>query len=40
MEVLKEYLNEDGHFAVLTTAKLLPVARNRVSTFVKTLKGL
>lgn len=40
MEFLKEYLNEDGHFAVLKTGKLLPVARNRVSTFVKTLKGL
>ncbi len=40
MEYLKEYLNEDGHFAVLKTGKLLPVARNRVSTFVKTLKSL
>lgn len=40
MEFLKEYLNEDGHFAVLKTGKLLPVARNRVSTFVKTLKAL
>lgn len=37
---LKEYINEDGHFAVLKTGKLLPVARNRVSTFVKTLKAL
>lgn len=40
MDFLKEYLNEDGHFAVLKTGKLLPVARNRVSTFVKTLKSL
>ena len=40
MEYMKEYLNEDGHFAVLKTGKLLPVARNRVSTFVKTLKSL
>lgn len=37
---LKEYINEDGHFAVLKSGKLLPVARNRVSTFVKTLKAL
>ena len=40
LDYLKEYLNEDGHFAVLKNGKLLPVARNRVSTFVKTLKAL
>lgn len=40
LEYLKEYMNEDGHFAVLKNGKLLPVARNRVSTFVKTLKAL
>ncbi|MCB9223881.1 MAG: LytTR family DNA-binding domain-containing protein [Crocinitomicaceae bacterium] len=40
MDFLKEYLNEDGHFAVLKNGKLLPVARNRVSSFVKTLKAL
>lgn len=40
MEYLKEYLNEDGHFAILKNGKLLPVARNRVSSFVKTLKAL
>ena len=40
MDFLKEYLNEDGHFAVLKNGKLLPVARNRVSAFVKTLKAL
>lgn len=40
MDYLKEYLNEDGHFAVLKNGKLLSVARNRVSTFVKTLKAL
>ena len=39
-EYLKEYLNEDGHFAVLNNGKLIPVARNRVSSFVKTLKTL
>jgi two-component system LytT family response regulator len=40
MEYLKEYLNEDGHFAILKNGKLLSVARNRVSNFVKTLKSL
>ena len=40
MNYLKEYLNEDGHFAVLKNGKLLSVARNRVSSFVKTLKSL
>ncbi len=40
LEYLKEYLNEDGHFAILKNGKLLPVARNRVSAFVKTLKAL
>ena len=38
--LFKEYINEDGHFAVLKSGKLLPVARNRVSAFVKTLKAL
>lgn len=40
LDNLKEYINEDGHFAVLKDSKLLPVARNRVAAFVKTLKGL
>jgi len=40
LDYLKEYLNEDGHFAVLKNGKLLSVARNRVSTFVKTLTSL
>lgn len=40
LNYLKEYLNEDGHFAVLNNGKLVPVARNRVSSFVKTLKSL
>jgi two-component system LytT family response regulator len=40
MNYLKEYLNEDGHFAILKNGKLLPVARNRVSSFVRTLKTL
>jgi len=40
LKYLKEYLNEDGHFAVLNNGKLIPVARNRVSSFVKTLKSL
>ncbi|SFT65482.1 two component transcriptional regulator, LytTR family [Lishizhenia tianjinensis] len=36
---LVEYLNEDGHTAVLKDGKHLPVARNRVSAFLKLLKG-
>ena len=40
LEELKEYLNEDGHMAILKNGKMLPVARNRVSSFVKMLKTL
>lgn len=35
---LSEYVNEDGHFAVLKTGLRIPVARNRVTEFVKMLK--
>ena len=35
---LVEYLNEDGHFAVLKGGLRIPVARNRVSDFVRLLK--
>lgn len=35
---LVEYLNEDGHFAVLKGGQRIPVARNRVTDFVKMLK--
>ena len=38
MSRLTEYLNEDGHFAVLKGGIRIPVARNRVTGFVKTLK--
>ncbi|MBL1281422.1 MAG: response regulator transcription factor [Fluviicola sp.] len=38
--ILKEYINEDGHFAVLEGDLRIPVARNRVSEFVKMLKGV
>ncbi len=36
---LSEYLNEDGHTVILKSGKHLPVARNRVSAFLKMLKG-
>ena len=36
--LLKEYLNEDGHFAVLKSGIRVPIARNKVSEFVKMLK--
>lgn len=35
---LSEYLNEDGHYAVLKNGLKIPVARNRVTDFVKMLK--
>lgn len=37
--LLKEYINEDGHFAVLEGGIKVPVARNRVTEFVKMLKS-
>ncbi len=36
---MTDYLNEDGHFAVLKNGSRIPVARNRVSEFVKSLKN-
>lgn len=38
VELLSEYINEDGHFAVLKDSTRVPIARNRVSEFVKSLK--
>lgn len=38
LDLLTEYLNEDGHFAVLKGGLRIPVARNRVAEFVKMLK--
>lgn len=35
---MTDYLNEDGHFAVLKDGNRIPIARNRVSEFVKSLK--
>lgn len=40
LNYLTEYLNEDGHFAVLNNKDHIPVARNRVVDFVKLLKTL
>ena len=40
LDLLTEYLNEDGHFAVLKSGVRIPVARNRVSDFVRMLKEL
>jgi two-component system, LytTR family, response regulator len=37
---LTEYLHEDGHYAVLKGGLQIPVARNRVSEFVKLLKDI
>ena len=38
LDRLLEYVNEDGHFAVLKGGLRVPVARNRVTEFVKMLK--
>ncbi len=38
LNILKEYVNEDGHFAVLKGDIRVPVARNRVTEFVRMLK--
>ena len=38
LQLLTEYVNEDGHFAVLKNGLRIPVARNRVTEFVKMLK--
>ncbi|MBL4861430.1 MAG: response regulator transcription factor [Crocinitomicaceae bacterium] len=38
LNLLKEYVNEDGHFAVLQEGIRVPIARNRVTDFVKMLK--
>ena len=37
---LTDYLHEDGYFAMLRTSIRLPVARARVSEFIKTIKAL
>jgi len=39
MDMIKEYLSEEGHIIVLKNDVQLPVARNRVSAFLKTVKG-
>lgn len=39
MNQIKEYLSEDGYIIVLKSGIQLPVARNRVSHFLKTIKG-
>lgn len=39
MSQLAEYVNEDGHYAVLKNGLKIPVARNRVAEFVKTIKA-
>ena len=38
LDIMKEYVNEDGHFAILEGGIRVPVARNRVAEFVRMLK--
>jgi two-component system LytT family response regulator len=40
LDHLKEYLSEDGHFAVMKSGAHVPIARNRLSTFLTMLKSL
>lgn len=40
LNMMREYVNEDGHFAVLEGDIRVPIARNRVTDFVKMLKEL
>jgi two-component system LytT family response regulator len=39
LSLLTEYINEDGHFAVLKGGLRIPVARNRVADFVKMVRS-
>lgn len=39
LNFMTDYVNEDGHFAILKNAERVPIARNRVSEFVKSLKN-
>jgi two-component system, LytTR family, response regulator len=38
LDIMREYINDDGHFAILEGGIRVPVARNRVSEFVRMLK--
>ena len=40
MSFIKEYISEHGHIIELKDGTQLPVARNRVSAFLKTVKGV
>lgn len=40
LDYLKEYISEDGHNAVLKDGTQVPVARNRLSDFIQTMKSL
>lgn len=39
LDMIKEYVSEDGYTVILKNGIQLPVARNRVSAFLKTIKG-
>ncbi|PKR79859.1 DNA-binding response regulator [Brumimicrobium salinarum] len=40
MDMIKEYVSEDGYTVILKNKIELPVARNRVSAFLKTIKEM
>lgn len=39
LDTLTDYVNEDGHFALLKGGLRIPIARNRVTDFVRMLKN-
>lgn len=40
LDLLSDYISEDGHFAILKNGIKVPIARNRVTEFVKMLKAI
>lgn len=40
MDCIQDYIHSEGHYVVLKNKTEIPVARNRVQDFVKTLRGL
>jgi len=40
MDYILEYLHNEGHYVVLKDKSEIPVARNRVQDFVKTIRGI
>ncbi len=39
LDQLKEYLREEGHWAVMKTGERVPIARNRIDLFLEAVRG-